>query len=50
MSSVSNWYVVKVISGQEEKVKSQIEADVQYSSLQEYINNIGSILQKDFAF
>ncbi len=35
-----NWYVVKVISGQEEKIKSHIEADIQYNNLQEYIEKI----------
>ena len=40
MNFERNWYVVKVISGQEEKIKNQIEADVQYNNLKEYINNI----------
>jgi transcription termination/antitermination protein NusG len=40
MNFERNWYVVKVISGQEDKVKNHIEADVQYNNLQEHINKI----------
>ncbi len=40
MNFESNWYVVKVISGQEEKIKIQIESNIQYNKLEDCIKKI----------
>ena len=34
------WYVLKALSGQEKKVKEQIESEVVHRNLQEYVSQV----------
>lgn len=39
-AQVKKWYVVRAISGQEKKVKAQIEAEINRNNLGEYISQV----------
>ena len=39
-SSLKKWYVVKAVSGQENKVKTYIESEVSAHNLQDYISQV----------
>lgn len=40
MSDGKKWFVVRAISGQENKIKSYIENEIEYAGLQQYLGQV----------